>query len=142
MAYHMACNLGELRLDPSEATVSDGSKGSTPDSVWTWGKPQTVTYVTLKYPRYTTILITTYKPKYPQQMRRVCQVRSNAISREDAERGFLAAVQKPKVTHDMNPARARTPFEIDRPKEGFKKRLMFYDAGWVVMETGLYKEPH
>jgi hypothetical protein len=143
MAYHMACNLGELRLDPSEATVSDGTNGSTPFSLSvTWGKPKTLTYVTLNYPRYTSILIATYQPKYPQQMRRVCQVKSNAITREDAERGFLAGVEKPNVTRDMNPARARTPFEIDRPKEGFKKRLMFYDAGWVVMETGLYKEPH
>ena len=143
MAYHMACNEGQLRLDPSEATVSDGKSGSTPYTLsLTWGAPDTLTYVSLKYPRSTYIIIATYKPKYPQQMARVCQVETNAITRQDAERGFLSAVVKPNVTRDLNPARANTPFEIDRPKEGFRKRLMFFDAGWVVLETGLYKEPH
>ena len=143
MAYHMACNVGELRLDPSEAAVSDGKDRSTPFSLsWKWGTPKTLTYISLKYPRSTYIIIATYNPKYPQQMARVCQVESNAITRQDAERGFLSAVQKPNVTRDYRHMGENPPFEIDRPKEGFRKRLMFFDAGWVVMETGFYKEAH
>ena len=143
MAYHMACNVGELRLDSSEATVSDGKKNRTPYSLSVhWGVPESLTYVSLKYPRHTTIVIATYKPKYPKQMARVCQVHSNAITREDAERAFLSGVQKPNIARDLTPVRSNIPFEIDRPKEGYKKRLMFWDAGWVVMETGLYKEAH
>ena len=143
MAYHLACNVGELRLDPSEATISDGKDGSTPYTLAvTWGVPEKLTYISLKYPTSTYIIIATYKPKYPQQMARVCQVETNVISRVDAERAFLSAVEKPNVTQDLDPGRARPPLEIDRPKEGFRKRLMFFDAGWVVMETGLYKAPH
>ena len=143
MAYHLACNVGELRLDPSEATVSDGKDSSTPYTLAvTWGVPEKLTYINLKYPASTYIIIATYKPKYPQQMAKVCQVETNAISRVDAERAFLSAVQKPNVRRDLDPGYARPPLEIDRPKEGFRKRLMFFDAGWVVMETGLYKAPH
>ena len=143
MAYHLACNVGELHLDPSEATVFDGKDGSAPFALAvTWGVPDTLTYIELKYPRTTYIIIATYKPKYPQQMARVCQVETNAITQIDAERAFLSAVQKPNVTQDLDPGRARPPLEIDRPKEGYHKRLMFLDAGWVIMETGLYKAPH
>jgi hypothetical protein len=143
MTYHLACNLGELRLDKSEAKVADGKKYSTPGSLmYTWGAPESLTYVDLSYAPTTYIVVATYRPKYPQQVKRVCQVHSNAISRVDAERAFLSAVHKPNVTRDLNPARGRTPFEIDRPKEGFHKRLIFLDAGWVIMETAIYKEPH
>ena len=141
-AYHMACNVGELRLDPSEATIFDGKKRSTPFSLSVqWGVPETLTYISLKYPPSTNIVLATYKPKYAQQMARVCQVASNAITREDAERGFLSAVEKPNMTRSLRPGVGNV-FEIDRPKEGFRKRLIFYDAGWVIMETGLYKAAH
>jgi hypothetical protein len=142
MAYHLACNVGELRLDPSEAEVIDGKRYSTPYPLWQWGSPATLTYFELKYPPNTEIAMATYNPKYPQQMARVCEVYTNAITREDAERAFFSGVNKPSATRDLNPARANTPFEIDRPKEGFRKRLIFRDAGWVILETGIYKEPH
>jgi hypothetical protein len=138
MAYHQACNTGELRLDPSDAQVLDGKKWRTPFTLsWKWGVPTTLTSISLKYPPNTYILIATYKPKYPQQMARVCQLGTNVITREDAERGFLSGVRQPYVS--PNP---RMPLEIDRPQEGYEKRLMFFDAGWVVMETGVYKERH
>jgi hypothetical protein len=140
--YHQACNVGELRLDPSEAELIDGKRYSTPYPLRQWGSPVTLTYIKLKYPRETKIAIATYHPKYPQQMATVCEVYTNAITREDAERAFLSGVDKPAFGQDLNPARANTPFEIDRPKEGFRKRLIFRDAGWVIMETGLYKAPH
>jgi hypothetical protein len=70
-------------------------------------------------------------------MARVCQVETDAITREDADRAFLSGVRQPKVS-----ANPRQPRQIDRPKEGYEKRLMFFDDGWVVMETGLYKERH
>jgi hypothetical protein len=141
-AYHMACNVGELHLEPGEAKIVSGDRGSTPFPLWEWGSAKTLTYIYLKYPKDTHIAIATYNAKYPQQTARVCAVYSNAITREDAERAFLSAVAKPDVWRDLNPARANEPFEIDRPKEGFWKKLMFRDGGRVIMETGMYKAPH
>ena len=143
MAYHLACNVGQLQLDPSEAKVFDETGSPTPGPLlYAWGSPKKLTSIRLKYPRTTYILIAEYEPKYAQQMARVCQVESNAITREDAERGFLSAVHHPTVTWDRETPHFHMTLEIDRPKEGFKKRLMIFDDGWVILETGLYKERH
>ena len=119
----------------------DGRHRPTPGWLSDWGKPKRVTALRLKYPRYTYIYIGEYEPKYAPQMARVCEVYTDAITRDDAERGFLSAVRKPAKDWPYSSWRSNR-FEIDRPKEGFKKRLMFFDAGWVMLETGLYKEPH
>jgi len=143
MAYHQACNIGQLKLDSSEAELSDGTSRPTPGSLlYEWGSPKRLTTIRLKYPRVTYIYIAEYEPKYAAQMTRVCEVYSNAITRDDAERGFLSAVRKPQPSWERFSPSYRRILEIDRPKEGFKKRLILLDAGWVIMETGLYKAPH
>ena len=140
-AYHLACNVGQLQLDPSEVEVIDGKHRPTPGRLDEWGRPTKITSLRLKYPRKTYIFIAEYEPRYAPQMARVCEVYSGAITREDAERGFLSAVQKPMKNWPYS-SRFSNSFEIDRPKEGFKKRLILFETGWVIMETGLYKAPH
>jgi len=141
MAFHQACNVGELRLSPSEVEVIDGTNSPTPGGIWDWGRPKRLTSLRLKYPRNTYIFIGEYEPKYAGQMARVCEVYSDQISYEDAERAFLSGVHKPTKNWPYR-TRSSNRFEIDRPKDGYRKRLFLLDAGWVIMETGLYKAPH
>ena len=141
-AYEMACNAGELHLDAGDAEIISPDTGATPYPFYHWGTPTRMTTIGLANPRGTVIRIATYNPKYPQQMAKVCVVYSQKLSREDAIRGFLAATQGNGIWRDLDPAKGNTPLVIDRPKEGYQKRLQFLDDGWVMLETGLYKEPH
>jgi hypothetical protein len=139
-AYDMACNKGELHLDASEAKVVSPDSSATPFPLYLEGTPEKLTTIYLNYPKDTVISIATYNPKFPQQMRTVCAVSSRSISPKDAVAAFLSGVQKGDVSSDLNPARV-SPLEIDRPKEGYKKTLLFLDHS-VIIETGLYKAPH
>jgi hypothetical protein len=139
-AYDMACNKGELHLDPSEARVVSPDSGATPFPLYLEGTPEKLTTIYLNYPKDTVISIATYNPKYPQQMRTVCAVYSRSISRKDAVAAFISGVEKTDVWRDLNPARL-SPIEIDRPKQGYKKNLIFLEHS-IIIETGLYKAAH
>jgi hypothetical protein len=141
-AYDMACNRGQLRLDPAEAQVISPDTSAQPDFFKRFGAIKSVTTIVLTYPKDTEIKIATYSPKRSQQMASVCVVISKTISREDAARGFLSGSEGGKPWQDLNPAWSHMPLEIDRPKDGYRKRLYFDYNGWVILETGLYKEPH
>jgi hypothetical protein len=140
-AYDMACNQGELHLDPSEGKIVPSDYLGTRYPFSLWGTPQTTTEIDLTYPKGTYIMIATYRPKFAQQMKTVCVVTSKSIKPEDAARGFLSGAQNGQITRDLNPARPG-PMEIDRPKEGYRKSLIFGAHNTVMLETDLYKEPH
>jgi hypothetical protein len=141
-AYDMACNKGELHLDPSEAKVISPDNSALSYPLYEWGTPKTLTSIRLTYPKGTGIRIATYNPKYPQQMASVCVMYTRSITRADAVRAFLSGTQNAEISRDLNPARWNTPLEIDRPKDGYRKRLTFWGDGLVIMETDLYKAPH
>jgi hypothetical protein len=141
-AYEMACNKGELRLDPSEAKVTKSKGGEQSYQVREWGYPQSVTTIDLTYPPYTTIDIATYDAKDPKQIASACVMYTKSMTREDAIRALLADAPDGKVGRDLNPARWNTPFEMDRPQQGYRKDLKFDENNLVIIQTDMYKAPH
>lgn len=140
-AYDMACNKGELHLGPADARIVSPDNSPLGFPFYLMGKAVSATTIYLNYPKGTSITIANYRPKYPQQIATACVLFSRSISREDAYRGFLSSVQAPNVSSDLNPARPG-PLEIDRPKEGYRKSVLFPGGDWVILETDLYKEAH
>jgi len=137
----MACNKGELHLEPTDARVVSPDKSPLGFPFYLFGSAMSATTIYLNYPKGTSITIATYRPKYPQQIGTACVLFSRSISRLDAYRGFLSSVQAPNISQDLNPARPGA-LEIDRAKEGYRKSVLFLGGDWVILETDLYKEPH
>ena len=140
-AYDMASNKGELHLDPTDGRVISPDKSPLGFPFYLFGRAVSATTIYLNYPKGTSITIATYRPKYPQQIATACVLFSRSISPADAYRGFLSSVQAPDVSQDLNPARPG-PLEIDRPKEGYRKSVLFPGGKLVILETDLYKEAH
>ena len=140
--YREACVKGELRLSPDRGSVVGRGKVPGIALPYAFRKLENATYVRMKHPRNTYVIIESYKPTRPGQLASICRVMSTEMLEEDAFRVFLEGEPASNVRRSLflPPSSAPAdPFVIDRPEEGYSKLLQFVDS-WVVLQTAMFKK--
>jgi hypothetical protein len=136
-----ACVDGTLQLTPDRGELIDSSR--MPNIAFfsdVDAKPKKVTYVRMKQPSKTFLMIETYAPGPSVKFETVCKVASRNLSQEAAEKAFFdGIVGKPKVFSARDGGHPNEPYVIDQPEAGLRKRL--YAIGdWVMIETAIYAQ--
>ena len=138
--YREACVEGRLRLTPDRGEIV-GWKDVSEFARWTrWGdeRQDQTTYVRMKQPPRTYVLLTHYKPN-KGRLASECIVASQSIRFEDAAAAFLEGT--PKVQAAQGCPHCRW-WDIDMRDQGYRKTLWVSALSkYVVLETTLYDRP-
>jgi hypothetical protein len=138
--YRQACVDGVFQLTPERGELIDSRR--MPDIILYSdfsARGRNLTYIRMKKPPNTFLVIEKYDPDQKSKFESVCRVASREMTQKDVERAFFAGAPSQKYMDMRDSGHPFEPYVIDAPKAGFRKRLFVHDD-WVMIETAIYKQ--